>query len=155
MNTFETLALASSLEIGIELNPHTLRLVVTPREKITEELREAIKENRDEIVKDLLWKQAVLYLARLTNDLSPENRRRVVAAFENRSKNLERSSSALGIDGYASSLESPEVVKVILSDSCTQARETTIQIEEDRRLEETGQIQSEWQVFRMAKEKLR
>lgn len=154
MNTFDTFDLAKFLKATIELKPHTLKLVVTPREKITPELREAIKENRDQIVKDLLWQQASRYLARLTNDLSPKDSRRVFKAFENRSKNLELSSATLGMAGYPSSLESPEVVKTILSDSCAQARKVVIQIEEDRRLEETGRIQSTRQVFELARETL-
>lgn len=148
MNILETLALALSLEINIELKPQTLKLVVTPREKITEELREAIKENRDAIICDLLYKEAVAYLARITHGKPEKTRRAAIDEFEKRTASL--ASPDIGIAGCESSLRSPEVIKAIVANACSRAREALVTAEEDRRLEQAGQIQSEQQVFRMA-----
>lgn len=152
MNTLETLALALSLEVNIQLNPQTLRLVLNPRYRITEELREAIKENRDEIICELLYKKAVAYLARITHGKPDTLRRATIDEFERHTVNL--ASPDIGIAGQESSLRSPEVVKAIVSNACSRAREALVTAEEDRRLEETGIIQSERQVFRMARESI-
>lgn len=153
MNVTETLALAMQLEVNIVLKPRELKLSVTPRERITEELREGIRANRDEIKRTLLHREAGKYLTRLTKDKSPEVQDAAIKAFGDRAANLDTSLD-LGIAGHESSLQSPEVVRTILLDAMKQARKAVLRAEEDRKLEETGVIQSERQVFALARESL-
>lgn len=62
MNALQTRALAFQLEVNLEPNNGKLR--ATPVRHITPELRTGLAANREEILRDLLIKEAYRFLAR-------------------------------------------------------------------------------------------
>lgn len=133
MNTYDTYDLAKYLGITITLKPDTLKIVATPRENITPEMREAITENLDDLVKDQLCHQALDYVSRITSGagLSPREARSVFRVFDKKAEALETINP-----------DTPEEVKAVLRAACGAAREALIYEESDRKFRETGIIQS-------------
>lgn len=59
-SAYDTLALARDLgvKLSVDVEQEPLQILAKPREKITNELREGIKANRDDLVRTLLFRQA-------------------------------------------------------------------------------------------------
>lgn len=62
LNEHETLSLALSLEVNLDVDTESLELIAEPEEYITPELREGIRENRDALIRTLLENRVVLWL---------------------------------------------------------------------------------------------
>lgn len=106
--------------------------------------------------KEELYAQAVEYVRRISADESEAIRTGAMGVFEARTRNLvDFANPHLHIAGHENSLCSSEVVKAILHNAMVEARHFVRQAREDRRLEETGIIQSERQAFDIAKERLK
>jgi hypothetical protein len=77
MNHRETLAEAERLGLGLGLTEE-LRLTVEPKSRITPELRAALKENKGEIVCEILWQR---YLEGMGGSALPPPSPRLREAF--------------------------------------------------------------------------
>ncbi len=62
MNALQTRALALALEVNLDTEEG--KLLATPKQSVTPELREGIQHNRDELVRDLLIRKSYAFLAR-------------------------------------------------------------------------------------------
>jgi hypothetical protein len=58
LSSTETIFLARNLGIKLELLENNQDILATPKEKITDELRESIKANHDDLLKTLLFRRA-------------------------------------------------------------------------------------------------
>lgn len=64
MNVYETLSLALTLEVNLDIDAEALAIKATPKKHLTSEFREAIAENRDELIRHLLFRRWVLWLTK-------------------------------------------------------------------------------------------
>ena len=62
MSAAETLAAAREAGLTLVLNDARDAIVAGPPHKITDRIRSSIRRNRDELMRDLLFREAVLYL---------------------------------------------------------------------------------------------
>lgn len=63
MTELETLALAASLEVNLDLSDDGEHIMAGPRENLTDDLREAIRNNRDALIRTLLVRKAMRYVS--------------------------------------------------------------------------------------------
>lgn len=77
MNEIETFSLALALEVNLDVNTETLKIAATPKKNITPELVAGIRDNRDDILKSLLFSKTLRWLEeKLGPKPGPERERR-------------------------------------------------------------------------------
>lgn len=62
MNLVQLYALALQLEVSLEVEDKQERVIATPAANVTDDLRVGVKENRDELMRDLLVRRAICYV---------------------------------------------------------------------------------------------
>lgn len=71
MTESETLALARSLGVTLDLSEDSEHILAGPKENLTDELREAIRENRNGLIRTLLFWRAGEWITSLVSQGRP------------------------------------------------------------------------------------
>lgn len=62
MNLVELYSLASQLEVSLRVDDVKEKIIATPTQNVTDDLRDGVKENRDTLMRDLLVQRAISWV---------------------------------------------------------------------------------------------